>query len=250
MGFVLWIQKFFIVDLILIIITLSVALSIRYSSLDTNAPLIILPSDPVSVAYESISYTIICITNFVIGPFVILFFYMSVRFDYKIFDLLYSYFFAITLTMLVTSIVGKSIRRPKPDTLSLCQGDGSILACSQYLSKSQIVQQFNSFPSYHTAEIMASAVFISLLFHYMTKSFSLLGAIFMVFPILFAIFVAVTRICDRQADISDVVAGMFIGGMMAVICFKNFKKSMKIMSQAEKRKLTVEQSASTVPRYV
>lgn len=250
-SFIVTFEKFYIQDLILVIITEAIGFGIRFSHLKITDELYINPSPSEYSSTTTLSYPLICVMNYLIGTFAVVMLYINNKLDHRIFGAVYSYLFSITLTTAITAVLGKALRCPKPDTLTICQGESTILGCSKYLSDSQFSSQFNSLPSYHAAESMAAGLFLALYFYSFSNEFSLILSTFALLPLAYAFFVSFSRVWDRQNSISDVLCGMFIGGIVAYISFTTYKRGVKKVETSEKLKRTqVETSAILAPKYV
>ena len=249
-SFTYFISKFRIFDFILILLVLSGALLCRYLPIDINHPQYIFSDIDYQEATETIPYGFLCIATYGIGSLLVFSLWTTLSFDVSIFSALFSYLFSICLTSFLTALISRFVARPKPDTLAVCGGDGSISSCASILTPSLLTQQFQSFPSYHASESMASAVFIAMLVGEMWNSSSLFVALMKLIPICFAMFVSVSRLWDRQAHVEDVAAGILIGSIISYICFLTFKRGQKLSRKVNNAPAITETSALPQPTYM
>lgn len=197
----------------------------------------------------TIPYKFICIYTFGVGAFITLVIWIMCRRDYTISAVLSSYYFSLCFTIFVSSCLKHLVGRPRPDTASVCGLDGSYLACSGVLSGHQLSDQFHSFPSGHAAESMSVGMFMTLLLSDIWVSGSMLSAMLKMAPVIWAIFVGVTRIWDRAHHVDDVIAGLFLGAVVGFFTFKTFK--VGISADIKKpQSAPAETSASQFSAYV
>ena len=135
-----------------------------------------------------------------------------------------AYLFSIVFTILIVSITKFIVGRPRPDTYQLC---GDFNSCKQQLSKSQLADQFRSFPSSHAAETMAAGAFISLFLCDVWESGTMSSSFFVLMPTFFSIFTSLLRITCHKTHIDDVLIGFFIGGSVAYFSYHSYKRRIQ-----------------------
>ena len=245
--------RFHIYDLILDVVILICALITRYSKIENNnnSNFVISDTDQ-QLSTQTMSYELVCVVTFLIGSIVVISLWASKHFDVSILNCFFSYLFAIFMTMLVTSVISKSVLRAKPDTQEVCNTvSPSIEECYKVLTPKLVTEQFSSFPCYQAAEATACAVYISLLMSYVTPGFSAFTMLMQIAPIFFALFVSSSAIWDRQSHIDDVVVGILIGAIISFLSFTTFKKGTKHISLVKKLQAAqIDTSALIVPKYV
>ena len=246
----LFISKFRIIDLLLVILVLTGSLLCRYIPISTSHPQYIFSEVDWQQATDTIPYGILCIATYGVGSLLVFVLWASISFDVSIFGALFSYLFSLVLTSFITSAIARMVARPKPDTLAVCGGDGSIASCASVLTPALLTEQFRSFPSEHASESMASAVFIALFIGEMWQSPSMFVALMKLVPLCFSLFVSISRIWDRQSHVEDIIGGLMIGAIVAYMCFQTFKKGQKIARLANKVLATTETSALPQPSYM
>lgn len=242
-------SKFAVVDFIIDVVLIVIAVSIKYTPYHSDFTPFIQSDITNPAATETISYGSLCIVTFGVGSIVIIFFWLLVYFDINVLKAIASYVFGIASTMLVCAVVGKIVGRPRPDTATICGTDGSFGTCVGFLSQSQLVNQFTSFPSTEAAEAMAAAIFLCFYIGELIPYYNNITSLLMCSPIFFGIFVFASCIWDRKNHVDDAVAGMVIGSILGFIAFHTFKKVIK-QKKIERRPAAVtETSALPMPRY-
>ena len=150
--------------------------------------------------------------------------------------LLVAYYFAISCNMCLSGGLKRFVGRPRPDTMTICGGDGSFSRCKETMSGSSLSDQFFSFPSGHSAEAMASLFFLSMFISDVWPENSMLILVLRLFPISLALFIGASRIWDRKHHVDDVVAGLFLGAVVSGFVYSVYKQKPK--SQAKTDTLT------------
>jgi len=145
---------------------------------------------------------------------------------FELHRLILSFCFAIVLTLVLTDFGKRLIGRPRPNSVALSgyQPDGSYEA-SAHLVK----EAFLSFPSGHSSTAFCGFVFVSLyLFHslFPTSKYSEQEGVMRpwklllcVCPLLFAGWIAASRLTDYWHHPSDVLAGSILGAVVSRIVF-------------------------------
>lgn len=197
----------------------------------------------------TIPYNFLCIYTFGVGAFITICIWSMFHRDYTLSSVLASYYFALSFTLFVSSCIKHLVGRPRPDTVAVCGLDGSYLACSGVLSGSQLYDQFHSFPSGHAAEAMAVGIFMTLLISDVWVSGSMISAMLKMAPVIWALFVGVSRIWDRAHHVDDVIAGLFLGAVVGFFTFKTFKVGVSI-DMKKPPSAPAETSASQFSAYV
>lgn len=241
--------KYRIGDLLIVILVMLVAFLCKFLPINEDKTTYIYSDIDFPSSTNTIPYGLLCICTFVFGSFIVIILWGTNRFDISIFAALYSYLLSIALSSLLCGILSKIVVRPKPDTIAICGGDGSLQTCASVLTSGLLRDQFSSFPSAHAAESTACAVYIIMLIGSIWDSESMLLAFIKLIPLAFSLFVSVSRIWDRQNHIEDVAVGIIIGGMMSYICFKTFKREQKQEKIMSKKTAIAETSNVTPPTY-
>lgn len=219
-------ENFCIIDWILIGILVGCGYAIEYAGLmsDTYAQVNSFISE--EAKSRIFSYQIICIFTFGIGPFMLIIKWLITKIDFSIFRLLSSYFFALSFTYFMTSVLKKFVGRARPDTAILCSGN-SIMDCSSILRGHDLVDQFSSFPSRTAAESMAAAIFITLVLIDQWKSPSMLAAVFKLAPVFWAMYIGCIDITTRACHPDDVIFGAALGGIISAFCHGAYARAMR-----------------------
>ncbi|OBZ73760.1 putative lipid phosphate phosphatase 3, chloroplastic [Grifola frondosa] len=135
----------------------------------------------------------------------------------------YAYFF--------TESLKNRVGRLRPDFLDRCKWDKTLKACAGNLDK--VLDGRRSFPSGHSSTAFAGMTFLSFWIAGMTgawcinqpaSSASLLSSklarlSLSIIPLLFATWVAISRVEDNRHHIEDVIVGSLIGITSAAICY-------------------------------
>ncbi|OHT10046.1 PAP2 superfamily protein [Tritrichomonas foetus] len=169
------------------------------------------------------TYSNLLITCMLICSITIIAIWIIFKLEKSIFKVLSCYFLAISLAMVISSSLKILIGRPRPDTIALCDGDGSYTQCQSVLDKNTLKSQFRSLPSGHATISMGSGVFLTMLLCQIWKSFNMMACFIKLMPVCFALYVGVTRICDRTSHSDDVILGYFIGTVISIFVFTSFK---------------------------
>ncbi|KAI0940948.1 hypothetical protein AcV7_003182 [Taiwanofungus camphoratus] len=134
-------------------------------------------------------------------------------------------------TFLFTELLKNRVGRLRPDFLSRCEWDKTLKACTGDIET--VLDGRRSFPSGHSSTAFAGMSFLSLWIAGMTgawcigqpapaRSFlaSKLGRLTIsIMPLVFATWVAVSRIEDNRHHKEDVIVGGLIGATFATICY-------------------------------
>jgi len=241
-------RKYAIIDWILALCVWIVGISIEYSSFPDNFVPYINSDISNPIKTSTIPYSLLCIFMYGVGTCIVLAIWLVYRRDVSVLKVLASYIFAINFTILLCSVFKRIVGRPRPDTLTLCGGDGSYKQCSTVLSAETLMNQFRSFPSGHAAESMASSVFITLLLSEIWSSGSMFSAMMKMIPVIWSIFVGISRIWDHAHHIDDVVAGYLLGLMVGCFTFKSLKVGIAL--EQKKTANPTDASASQFSAYV
>ena len=241
--------KFAIIDFIIDGILIGSACAIKYSFFSDNFVPFISTDIENSLSTETFSYWSLCIVTFGVGLAIVVGFWLITYFDSGCFRAAASYIFSIGAAMLICSALAKFIGRPRPDTLTLCGGDGSYKTCQSILGKSDLAMQFASFPCTEAAEAMAAAIFISLYLSELITSYNNFTSLITSIPIFAAFFVASACIWDRKNHVDDVVAGLVVGALSGLVAFRTFKKSLKEKKLERRPGAQTETSSLPMPKY-
>jgi len=148
---------------------------------------------------------------------------------------------ALFLTTLITEVVKIGVGRLRPDFLNRCFGDDYLSVVNKMNDTrlytrndctvhSGILDGSKSFFSGHTSSMFATAPFVTvyimkLMDHIDVEMFSifkedlLMGAltIMSILPILFSLYVGMTRITDNKHHFSDIIGGAVAGVMTSYL---------------------------------
>ena len=242
-------KKLSVFDWIVVLIFLGAGLGVRYTSFDDEFSPYIYSDISNAEHVTTIPYKFLCIYTFAIGGIITLLVWILMRRDYTISSILSSYYFSLCFTLFVCSFLQHMVGRPKPDTATVCGADGSYLQCEGVLSKSQLREQFQSFPCNNAAESMAVSIFITLLINEIWSTGSMIAAMFKMTPLLWSLFIGCSCIWDRSFHVDDVLAGFFIGAIVGYFSFRTFKIGITIDTKRPGAAPT-DTSASQFSAYV
>ncbi|EAX99767.1 PAP2 superfamily protein [Trichomonas vaginalis G3] len=175
----------------------------------------------------TIPYIIILVVEYGAVPILMLLIIIFVSQTISIRKTLTAYYFAIGLNLLISNSLARFIGRPRPDTIAICGGDGSFQRCYNVLSATELRTQFTSFPSVHTSEAMTSLLFLSFFFSDLWSQFHMGILVLRLFPVCLAFLVGATRIWDRNSHVDDVLAGLFIGGVLCTTVYTVYRKGQR-----------------------
>ncbi|KAJ7334259.1 lipid phosphate phosphatase 1 [Mycena albidolilacea] len=138
------------------------------------------------------------------------------------------------MTRLFTNVLKNRVGRLRPDFLARCKWDEVVLKCTG--KKSDVLDGRRSFPSGHSSAAFAGMTFLSFWLAGQTaawcfhaplpvaslRSSRLVRFCLTLFPLWWAIFVAVTRLEDYRHHKEDVITGAIIGALCSAICYLAF----------------------------
>ena len=219
---------FSIYDFITNIFIILIGYYIRYSSF---------PDDFIPYYFKEISgsnitptltYFEISLINYILGSILIFIIWLFIISDSRVFKLFNSYLFSIGLSILLSSILGKLIGRPKINTEELC-GKGQIYQnCKEILTSKGLSEQFSSFPSFYVAESTSVSIFLIFLLFEIWENYSIFSNLIKISPLVYSFYIISIRIWNNQDHFDDILCGLFIGLISAIFSFYNFQKSIKI----------------------
>lgn len=166
---------------------------------------------------------------FFVFPLFITLIWAALVFDYTIVNLISAYSFNIAFASFVAALLSFMIARPRPDTLTICGGQGAYSDCLAKLSKKQANWQFRSLPSVTVTESFASGGFASLLLFDIWHSTPAFVMTLKFFPLIYPIAVAAIDICDRVSHVDDIVLSAFIGAIVTMFTYSTFKTGQKLI---------------------
>ncbi|MBA0787276.1 hypothetical protein Gotri_027135 [Gossypium trilobum] len=169
----------------------------------------------------------------VLVPFIIFGVYYYLRkdiydFHHAILGILYS----VLLSGVITDSIKDAVGRPRPNFFFRCFPDGKAVfdqvtgdvICH---GDAKIVKEgYKSFPSGHTSWSFAGLCFLSLYLSGKLRAFNRGGNVsklcIVIFPVLAAVLVGISRVDDYWHHWTDVFAGALIGTSMAAFCYLQF----------------------------
>ncbi|KAG8652211.1 lipid phosphate phosphatase 2 isoform X2 [Manihot esculenta] len=166
-------------------------------------------------------------------PFAIIIAYYFIRKDvYDLHHAILGLLFSVLITGVITDAIKVAVGRPRPDFFWRCFPDGKGLfdnittnvMCTGV--KSVIKEGHKSFPSGHTSWSFAGLGFLSWYLSGKIRAFDRRGHIaklcVIVFPLLVAALVGISRVDDYWHHWQDVFAGGLIGLTVASFCYLQF----------------------------
>lgn len=151
------------------------------------------------------------------------------RFDITIIKVATAYYFSIALSFAIAAIAQRLIGRPKPDTKEYC--GATYAECAKVLKKGQLREQFRSFPSLFATLAMNSGIFLSLLLSEVWCCFNMMAVLCKLVPVLFGLFIGASQVWNGTNHIDDVLAGMFIGTLIAFFAVKSLIADIKMNTE-------------------
>ncbi|KAL5573144.1 hypothetical protein UlMin_022741 [Ulmus minor] len=139
--------------------------------------------------------------------------------------------FSVLITAVLTDSIKNAVGRPRPDFFWRCFPDGKDfydqlgnVIC--HGERSVIKEGHKSFPSGHTSWSFAGLGFLSLYLSGKVKVFDRRGHVaklcIVIFPLLFASLVGISRVDDYWHHWQDVFAGGLLGLTVATFCYLQF----------------------------
>ena len=137
-------------------------------------------------------------------------------------------FGACSMTFAITNVLKVAVGRPRPDFVARCWPDGQVTGlpgvpvCEGDQNAHVVKEGLKSFPSGHTSLTMCGMTYLSLLLWtrvLFVPSAAVRGPVLRVLaaalPLLYALYVAVSRVRDGWHHWSDCAAGALLGGGLA-----------------------------------
>ncbi|OHS98378.1 PAP2 superfamily protein [Tritrichomonas foetus] len=149
---------------------------------------------------------------------------------FYLFSSIWSLIMANCFSLAIASYFKSYVGWPRPDTYAVCGYNTTYETCKS----SKKDKQFLSWPSYHAAQAMAGATYLSFFIQKVLPKcvlFDMIG-LSMIFS---AIYVGATRIRDFKHHPDDVTAGILVGFVVSFFMWNGAKK--RIFVKKEKKKL-------------
>lgn len=144
---------------------------------------------------------------------------------FKVFTCLWGVLCCLQLSNAISSLFKSFVGRARPDTYAVC-GYNSTGATCNVTKKKVAVNQFLSWPSNHAAFSMSGTTYTTLFSQkVLRKPHSLVILMLMSF-IIYGVYVGATRIKDYKHHPDDVLAGLFIGFVSALLIWKSDRKQI------------------------
>lgn len=169
----------------------------------------------------------------VLLPIVIFFcFYFHRRDVYDLHHAILGHLFSVLITGVITNAIKDAVGRPRPDFFWRCFPEGEEaydnitgnVICNGV--KDVIKEGYKSFPSGHTSLSFAGLCFLALYLSGKVKVFDRRGHVaklcIVVFPLLVACLIGISRVDDYWHHWQDVFAGGLLGSVVATICYRQF----------------------------
>ena len=247
------VRKFGVLDWLLVVCLTICAHVLRFSNLPADFSTSASSDLSSPVRTETLSYAMVAVFVYVLGSLACAFVWMTQRRDISLLRVLCAYFFAVSVTAFIGSVIQLVVGRPLPDTIAVCGGDGSFAQCAQVLSAAELRAQFKSFPNVEVAEASAAAAFLVLMLTEIWPGQSMFSALATFFPAVFALFVAGCAILDRRARPDDAVVGIFIGIISSWITWITFWDGFKQKNDSKSNPLgtrTMSASGTSMRGYM
>ncbi|XP_065881309.1 lipid phosphate phosphatase 1-like [Euphorbia lathyris] len=162
---------------------------------------------------------------------IFVFFYIRRRDVYDLHHSILGLLFAVVITGVITDAIKVAVGRPRPDFFWRCFPDGKEfydglgdVIC--HGKASDIKEGYKSFPSGHTSWSFAGLGYLSLYLCGKIKVFDRKGHVaklcIVVFPLLAAALVGISRVDDYWHHWQDVFAGALIGIVLSTLCYMQF----------------------------
>ncbi|XP_047263233.1 lipid phosphate phosphatase 2-like isoform X2 [Capsicum annuum] len=163
--------------------------------------------------------------------FVFLLIYFRRRDVYDLHHAILGLLFSVLVTAVITGAIKDAVGRPRPDFFWRCFPDGKEVydkwgdvVC--HGDKNVVKEGHKSFPSGHTSVSFAGLGFLSLYLSGKIQAFDCRGHVaklcLVLFPLLLASMVAISRVDDYWHHWQDVFAGGLIGFTVAALCYLQF----------------------------
>ncbi|CAN1297063.1 Putative lipid phosphate phosphatase 3, chloroplastic [Linum perenne] len=162
---------------------------------------------------------------------VFIFFYYRRRCVFDLHHAILGLFFTTAITAVLTDAIKIATGRPRPDFFWRCFPDGKDVydqlgdVICHGIAK-EIREGHKSFPSGHASWSFAGLGFLSLYLSGKIKVFDRQGHVgklcIVIFPLLAASLVAISRVDDYRHHWQDVFAGSLLGLVVATLCYRQF----------------------------
>jgi phosphatidate phosphatase len=120
------------------------------------------------------------------------------------------------ISFLATEIFKNYVGRPRPDLYGRCGYDTSFEECKALIGDA-VDDEFKSWPSGHASISMCACTDFTLFLHRLIRSKQLWASALPSFFIFLALYIGATRIRDYRHHPDDVMAGLFLGFVLAYI---------------------------------
>ena len=135
------VRKFGVLDWLLVVCVTICAHVLRFSNLPADFSTSASSDLSSPVRTETLSYAMVAVFVYVLGSLACAFVWMTQRRDISLLRVLCAYFFAVSVTAFIGSVIQLVVGRPLPDTIAVCGGDGSFAQCAQVLSAGELRAQ-------------------------------------------------------------------------------------------------------------
>ncbi|KAI8385014.1 phosphatidic acid phosphatase type 2/haloperoxidase, partial [Radiomyces spectabilis] len=149
-------------------------------------------------------------------------------------------FLALSMTIMTTVVIKVTVGRPRPDMLDRCQppkdipnpplGLQNYTICTTDVNSYKMKDGFKSFPSGHSSFSFAGLGFLSYYLAGKMHLFDELGHTYKSFvfalPLLGALMIAISRVCDYRHHWQDVFVGGLLGASFAYFAYRQYYPSL------------------------
>ena len=223
-----WVRKFDIPGLICAVFTL---ILFGISAIIKPTPLYVPPNDSNSSfphpGTETIPTWLVIVLLAAIGLVtVIALYFLAQKFpkvfrDFNAFSAVWNLATSVAIANFIVNLLKNMVGRPRPDLYDLCGPNvTSDPASCPGISESDFNDQWRSWPSGHSSSAMAGFTYLAFFVQRTISISGPIGTLCASLYVLFALYVGSTRILNYKHHPDDVVAGFFIGFVLAYIIWQ------------------------------
>ena len=196
---------------------------------------------------ETISTVVCAVIVFGVGLVIIIaMFFLSLKFNkffnqYNPFTACYIFITTVVVTNICVNVFKSYVGRARPDFYDRCGPYATYYNCTA-LSKSELNDEFKSFPSGHSATSMSGFIFIALFVQKLVKVRKLWVTLISCLFILLGFYIGATRIRDYKHHPDDVIGGFFVGLLFTFVIWERTYKSIFQKTKKNKKVANADQT--------
>ncbi|KAH0789447.1 PAP2 superfamily protein [Histomonas meleagridis] len=152
--------------------------------------------------------------------------------DFRVFTLIWVFVIVAANNLSVTEILKRYAGRPRPDVYAVCGNNTQHKDCTN-VKESTRDNQYKSWPSGHSSTSMSTFYLVGCFIQNFCKKLPAVSSFVGLLFILLALMIGATRIRDFRHHTDDVLAGLFIGYLVAAFFWRKTKYDVFIDENKE-----------------